>query len=294
VRVGGTFGVMFAKGKLVFNSQGEITGLFGVVMDISDRKNAEIRLQQQAEQQRLLAAMTQRARSSLNLEEILNTTVAEIHHALQANRVLVYQMFSNGTRAAIAESVSPEWKAVLNLVCSEQILSQEIYDGYLQGKVYALTDLRTEYVLHYLAEFLEDIEVRAKLVVSIIENQKLWGLLVSHQCDRPRQWQDWEIDLLQQLSNQLSIAIQQANLYKQLQTELTKKETFYLQLASELHQKKVLLKEVHHRVKNNLQVMSRLLRMQFRKATPELKKFGRRLSKSHSIHVANSCTTSSK
>jgi len=46
-----------------------------VVVDISDRKQAEEKLQQQAQEERILAAIIQRMRSSLHLDEILNATV---------------------------------------------------------------------------------------------------------------------------------------------------------------------------------------------------------------------------
>jgi K+-sensing histidine kinase KdpD len=76
-------------------------------------------------------------------------------------------------------------------------------------------------------------------VIPIIQEQKLWGLLIAHQCDRHRTWQEWEIELLKQLSSQFAIAIQQASLYQQVQEELADKDALYLQLANELHQKKV-------------------------------------------------------
>jgi len=78
-----------------------------------------------------------------------------------------------------------------------------------------------------------------------------------HQCDRPRSWEPWEITFLQQIATQIGTVGQ--------------KEQLYLQLSSELNQKKVLLREIHHRVKNNLQVMSSILYLQFRHTPPEIK-----------------------
>ncbi len=46
--------------------------------DITERKQAEEALRQQTERKRLVEMMTQRLRQSLNLQEILNTTVAEV------------------------------------------------------------------------------------------------------------------------------------------------------------------------------------------------------------------------
>ncbi|MEG4806573.1 PAS domain S-box protein [Microcoleus sp. F8-D3] len=215
------------------NAEGVVINIQGVLSDITDRKQAELRLEQQAKQERLLGSITQRMRSSLNLNEILNVTVEEIHQVLQSDRVLVYRVFPGGTGAAIAESVLPQWPHILDIVFPEEVFPQENYDRYIQGRVYALSDREDENqsVLPCLIEFLASIHVRAKLVVPIILNQTLWGLLIAHHCDRPRQWEDWEINLFKKTANQLAIAIQQSNLFEQLQTQLAERQRAEAQLT---------------------------------------------------------------
>ena len=221
--------------------ENNVIGVVGMFQDITERKQAELKLQQQAEQERLLSTITQRMRSSLNLEEILNVTVQELHHVLRSDRVLVYRLFPGGTGAAIAESVSPNWPKILDIVFPEEVFPEANYDRYVRGRIYVLTDAKgsaqrlredeNQSILPCLVEFLADIQVRAKLVVPIIQNQTLWGLLIAHQCDRPRQWEDWEINLLKQTANQLAIAIQQSNLFKQLEQELIERQRAETQLT---------------------------------------------------------------
>ncbi|MEG4395273.1 diguanylate cyclase domain-containing protein [Microcoleus sp. BROC3] len=52
---------------------------------------------------------------------------------------------------------------------------------------------------------------------SIAENgNTLWGMLTAYNCSGVREWQQWEIDFLQHLANQVAIAIAQSQLYRQL------------------------------------------------------------------------------
>ncbi|MCL1472215.1 PAS domain S-box protein [Argonema antarcticum] len=216
--------------------------LICVCRDISDRKQTELRLQQQAKQERLLGAITQRMRSSLNLDEVLNTTVEEIRQVLQSDRALVYRVFPGGTGAAIAESVLPKWPKILDIVFPQEVFPEQNYERYIQGRVYALSDREDENqpVLPCLIQFLAEIHVRAKLVVPIVQNHTLWGLLIIHQCDLPRQWEDWEINLLKQTANQLAIAIQQANLYEQVQSELVIRKQTEEAIALQLERQRAL------------------------------------------------------
>ena len=234
---------------------GNIIGLVGTFQDITDRKEAEARLQQQAKQERLLGAITKRMRSSLNLDEILNSTVEETHQLLQSDRTLIYQVFPEGTGAAIAESVSPNMSKLLDILFPDEVFPQENYDRYIQGRVYALNDSEdeNESILPCLAEFLAEIQVRAKLVVPIIQNHTLWGLLIIHQCDRPRQWQEWEINLLKQIANQLAIAIQQSYLYEQVQSELAIRKYTEKAIALQLQRQRT-LGEITQQIRESLDI----------------------------------------
>ena len=239
----------------------------GIVLDITDRKLAEIQLQQYADRQKLLNSISQRIRASLNLEEILSTTVAEVRQLLQSDRVLVYQIYANGTGAVVAESVSPSFPSVLDNIYPEETFPEAVYDSYLHEKIYSLEDIETGNVLPCLVEFIREMQVKAKLVIPIIQEQKLWGLLIAHQCDRRRAWQEWEIELLKQLSSQFAIAIQQANLFQQLQLELCDRQGIE-QLVRQQADRESLLHDLMQRIRQSLD-----LHTIFDTATLEIRQF---------------------
>ena len=176
-------------------------------------------LQQQTERERLVALIAQRIRQSLNLEEILSTTVSEVRQFLQVERVFIYRFEPDWSGVVIAESVAMKWKPILGSKLKDPTFAQSYVQPYKEGRIQATTDIYAGELTQCYVDFLAQFQVKATLVVPIVQGE-LWGLLVANQCSSPRQWQQLEIDLLKQLETQVAIAIQQSTLFEQVQTEL--------------------------------------------------------------------------
>ncbi|MCF2150826.1 PAS domain-containing protein [Desmonostoc muscorum LEGE 12446] len=187
-------------------------------------------LQQQQEQQRLVGAIALRIRQSFKLQDILATSVQEVRQLLKTDRVLVYKLTPEMKDRVVAESVLPEWTPSLGLEIEATCFQENQRQEYRQGKIWTTTNIYEAGLSNCHIQLLEQFQVKANLVVPIVlENQgtpevELWGLFIVHQCSAPRQWQTFEVELLKQLTVQLAIAIQQAQLYQNLQTLNTQLE----------------------------------------------------------------------
>lgn len=206
-----------------------VVGYYLLQKQIRQRQQTEIILRQQTERERLVNQIAQHIRESLNLEEVLVTTVADVKEFLQADRVLIYRIWGDGTGSAITETVSAEYPTILGQTFPEEVFPAAYHQAYTRGKTLAISNIEEEDVEPCLIEFVKQFGVKAKLVVPILQQIRdnsvmisdglphLWGLLIVHQCRLPRQWQAWEIELIRQLATQVAIAIQQSELYAQLQ-----------------------------------------------------------------------------
>jgi len=211
--------------------------LFGIVAlgavyyclqrEVTRRKQIEVVLRQQHERERLVNQIAHHIRKSLDLEEVLSTTVAEVQRFLGADRVLIYRINEDGTGSAITETVLPEYTKILGQTFPPEVFPQEYHQVYSSGKTLTITNVEQADIAPCLVDFVKQFGVKAKLVVPILQENRqadrqnatpnLWGLLIAHQCDRSRKWESWEVELMTQLATQVAIAIQQSELYKQLQ-----------------------------------------------------------------------------
>lgn len=197
--------------------EGRAIGVASLAQDITERVRAEEALRLQSQQQRLVNATQARIRQSLNLDEILNTAVSEVRQLIDCDRVVIYRIWPDGTGSVVTESVVPGWPTMLGQSFGEEIFPASCYERYCEGEVRAIADLEGENSPQCLIEFLQPYGVKAKTIAPLLHEDRLWGLLVAHQCRGTRQWQPFEIEVFDRLSTQLAIAIQQSTLFKQLE-----------------------------------------------------------------------------
>ena len=114
----------------------------------------------------LLAEVTLKIRQSLQLKEILQTTVSEVQKILQADRVLIYQVFANGTGMSIEEAVLPEFKPILGVEFPEEVFPEDYRQLYSQGRIRAITNVKAAdaNLAECLIEFMDEWQIKAKLI----------------------------------------------------------------------------------------------------------------------------------
>lgn len=188
----------------------------------------QLRQQQQwhQERQQLVARTALSIRQSLKLEEILNSTVTEVRQLLKCDRVIIYQFsFPNREGLVVTESIADPAFSILGWTIRDNCFGEKYIEPYRQGRISIIADIETATNLQECyREFLAQFQVRANLVVPIIEGEELWGLLIAHHCTAPRHWTSAEVELMSQLAIQAAIAIQQGALVEKLQTELAERQ----------------------------------------------------------------------
>lgn len=94
------------------------------------------------------------------------------------------------------------------------------WDKYRQGLTVSIADIEKAYIFSpCLLDYFKLMQVRAIIITPIVIQEKLWGLLIAHQCTQPRLWLESEKNLLRQIAQQLAIAIHQAELMCSLKQE---------------------------------------------------------------------------
>lgn len=217
-------------------------------------------------QESLLNRITNRIRQSLELQDILSVTVAEIRSFLNTDRIKIYRFQPDGTGQVIAESVDQNrLPSLLNLYFPATDIPPHAREMFVKARVRSIVDVPNQLLtLNSLdsldttgdltvedvrnqaledilqravdpchVEYLNTMGVQSSLVVPILHNQELWGFLVSHH-SQPKVFSAEELQIVQILADQVAIAISQSHLLSQAR-ERARQEALINQISTLLH-----------------------------------------------------------
>ncbi|WP_421658081.1 GAF domain-containing sensor histidine kinase [Leptothermofonsia sp. ETS-13] len=243
-------------GNLQVKSESMPVQLIPVAEPSSVDKAQMCELQWQRERAHLISKMTGRIHQSQDLQEILDTAVADVRHFLQTDRVIILRFEPNWSGVIVVESVGEGWLPILGTIIKDPCFEKSYENGGIAKFSRVIEDINTAGLTRCHVDLLTQYQVRANLVLPIIQaGDRLWGVLIAHHCREPRKWQPLEVELLQELVTQVAIAIQQSELYQQVQRLNTNLEQQIRERTRQLEQSldfAAVLKRITDRIRDSL------------------------------------------
>jgi signal transduction histidine kinase/DNA-binding NarL/FixJ family response regulator len=216
--------------------------LNSVALVMSEQK-LQMQLSQQHRQRALVSSIALKISCAIDFSEILQFAVNGSRTLLGCDRALVYQLHPEAEGTIVAESVASEWLAAIGNAISDSCLQGEQsaqIDKYLRGYKTVIADIETGDLTDCHVQMLRQFQVKAVLAVPILfrvppaTEQRVWGLLIAHHCKAVHEWTVDELNLLDELSMQMAIGIQQADLIFELQQALAKQQLIDQQLRDRM------------------------------------------------------------
>lgn len=239
-----------------------------VLRDVTERRRAE-----EAERQARRAAERAAGRSA-GLQQV-TAALAEALTSAQVGQIVVERGIA--VLGASAGSIVLLDQAGANLdILSSVGYSTELIDKWRRFPITAPVPL-AETVRSRQPIFIESPEAQAArlpdfarqratsypayaAVPLLVEGRVLGGLGLNF--DEPQEFNEEDRAFILTLAGQCAQALERVRLYGEAQAELAARRETEVQLKTSLEEKEVLLREVHHRVRNNLQAVINLIYLQ--------------------------------
>ena len=178
-----------------------------------ERQQIKHNLEQQYSRTVLLRYITEEIRQSLDVEQIVQTTVNQVGAAFDVNRCIIYRYLegSPATIPCVAEYLSHDAFSIIDLEIP-LIDNPHAHKVLKQEKAFVSNDISQEPLPSNVFQVCQQLQIISMLAVRTSYKGQINGVIALHQCDRDRHWKKDEVELIEAVASQVGIALGQAQL----------------------------------------------------------------------------------
>ncbi len=216
-------GDLSAQLELGFADTAEFQELAQSFNQLVDNFNRTLQQQQLAAQaNKLFGKIALTAQESVDRQQVYNLGASGIRKILKADRVSIVRCNPDGSAVVIAESIDTGYLSSLATPVGQMyfVESPRELAGYESGKTVVIDNLQQVALSNRQREFVIKMQMKSMVTVPIFAGKQLVGLLSIHQCDRVRQWQDWEVNFGVQAAQRIGLAVEQIGTWNTQAIEL--------------------------------------------------------------------------
>lgn len=171
----------------------------------------------------LLSRINPAVNSVIDIDRFLQATVNELGRLLGVDRCTVVTPGANGGFRVSHEYRSSEnLKPGLGFNIPDSFVPKEILDKRLPDVGhFAITDVRTAKLPLWVRTTCELIGTRSILIAPFIFRDELMGVMGLHYCNRPHEWSETEVKLVEWLAGLVSFGLQYTRLYAEKEKEIS-------------------------------------------------------------------------
>jgi len=155
--------------------------------------------------------------TATDVEEVYKAAITGVRESLETDRAVVYLFDENWQGRIVAEAVSRGFPKALGANIADPCFADKYIGKYLAGRVKATNNIYEAGLSDCYLGQLEPFEVKANLVAPILAYNRLHGLLVTHQCSAPRNWQESDIVFFKQIATQVGLALDRVSFLEELE-----------------------------------------------------------------------------
>ena len=226
----GALTVQYTKRKVSLGN-GEIETLKAIVSQAAIAiKQAEMvsAIKQKAEREELLRRITQNIRQSLDLNEVLDNICSELFNLFNVDKVAL-------SKYSESEDNTPAWTFLVEYQKKDLPMLSSINPTYNTSSYFAkqifnegeniiINNIDNSNYPDYLINIYKNLNVKSLLSIPIKKDNENWGAIGLLEYTSCRKWSQDEINLIETIADQISIAIKQAEMVSAIKQQAEREE----------------------------------------------------------------------